>query len=114
MSATEYSAALSKIPKICPCFVLKCKPRPAPDRRGQGGRGRGSDVTTICDRASRLHDSYRLSIKSWGFSAVRAMMFDDIRRFTELGADAYVTDRRKALFRLEDEVSDSGCSAAFH
>jgi hypothetical protein len=69
-------------------------------------------VTTIYDRASRLLDSYRLSIKGWGFPAVREMILDDIRRFTELGADTYAADLRKALFTLEDEVSEPVSSAA--
>ncbi len=72
------------------------------------------DVTTICDRASRLLESYRLNIKGWGLSAVRQMILDDIRRFTELGADAYVADLRKALFTLEDEGPSTTCSAAFY
>ncbi len=69
-------------------------------------------MTTFCDRVSRLLDSYRLNIKGLGFSAVRQMILDDIRRFTELGADAYAADLRKALVRLEDEKSEPGCSAA--
>ncbi len=72
------------------------------------------DVTTICDRASRLLDSYRLNIKGRGISAVRQMILDDIRRFAELGADAYVVDLRKALFTLEDEGPATACSAAFY
>lgn len=68
-------------------------------------------MTTICDRASRLLDSYRLNIKGWGFSAVRQLILDDIRRFTDLGADAYVTDLRTALLRLEDEEFEPVCLA---
>jgi hypothetical protein len=74
-------------------------------------RQRIFDVTTICDRASRLLDSYRLNIKGRGFSAVRQLILDDIRRFADLGADAYVADLRKALFRLEDEESEPACLA---
>lgn len=68
-------------------------------------------MTTICDRVSRLLESYRLNIKGRGFSAVRQMILDDIRRFTELGADAYAADLRKALFRLEDEEPEAVCLA---
>lgn len=68
------------------------------------------EVTTNCDRTSRLLDSYRLNIKTRGFSAVRDIIAADILRFTELGAGAYVADLRKALFRLEEEADNSTCS----
>jgi hypothetical protein len=68
---------------------------------------RALEVARICDRTSRLLDSYRLNIEGRGFSAVRDIILDDIRRFTELGAGAYVSDLQSALFALEEEARGS-------
>ncbi len=66
------------------------------------------------DRTGKLLDTYRLNMHRGG-SAVREMILQDIRRFSEMGADAYVADLRKALFRFDDETCESAYSpAAYH
>ncbi len=50
-----------------------------------------------------------------GCSAVREMILQDIRRFSDMGADAYVADLQNALFRFDDETCESAHSpAAYH
>ncbi len=70
-------------------------------------------MTTHSDRTTQLLKTYRMNVDNRGFFAVREMILDDIRRFNELGADAYVADLRKALFRLDDEES-TYCPALYH
>ncbi len=66
------------------------------------------------DRTSRLLSSYRFNMDR-GSSAVREMILQDIHRFSEMGADAYVADLRKALFRFDDEALGAAYSlAAYH
>ncbi len=66
------------------------------------------------DRASKLLSSYRFNMDR-GSSAVREMILQDIRRFSEMGAEAYVADLRKALFRFDDETCKATSSpAAYH
>ncbi len=58
------------------------------------------------DRTRRLLSSYPLNMDR-GCPAVREMILQDIRRFSEMGADAYVADLRKALFRFDDETCEA-------
>ncbi len=57
------------------------------------------------DRTSRLLSSYRFNMDR-GCSAVREMILQDIRRFSEMGADACVADLKKALVRFDEEMLD--------
>ncbi len=61
-------------------------------------------MATSYDRTSKLLGSYRLNLRGRSFSAVRALILDDLWRFTELGAHAYAADIRKALSTLEQEA----------
>jgi len=71
-------------------------------------------VTTTPDRTDRLLSAYQLNMDR-GAAAVRQMILDDIRRFSEMGAPAYVADLRKALFRFDDETMEPSFSrAAYH
>ncbi len=60
-------------------------------------------VTTLSDRTARLLQTYMMNVDHLGVDAVRELILDDIRSFTELGAHAYVADLTKVLFRLDDE-----------
>lgn len=60
-------------------------------------------MTTNRDRTDRLLRSYRLNMDR-GAAAVRRMILEDIRRLSEMGAQAYAADLRQALFRFDGET----------
>ncbi len=57
-------------------------------------------------RAARLLCSYRFNADR-GSAVVRNMILEDIRRFADMGADAYVSDLRDVLSSFEDEASST-------
>ncbi len=70
---------------------------------------------TNFDRTAKLLQTYMMNVDRLGVSAVRELILDDIRSFNELGAQAYVADLTKVLFRLDDESAlESTYSAAFY
>ena len=59
------------------------------------------------DRSGRMLSGYLLNMGR-GAATVRDMILDDIRRFSELGATAYVTDLVAALCCFDSEFPAVG------
>lgn len=62
----------------------------------------GQTIRLGPDRAERMLSAYRLNLGR-GFTVVRNMIVEDIRRFSDLGAKGYVADLKEALLRFDEE-----------
>jgi hypothetical protein len=67
---------------------------------GQASDGR-MPIQLLAKRPGQMLAAYRANM-SRGAAEVREMILEDIRRFSELGATAYVDDLNEALLRFDE------------
>ncbi len=73
------------------------------------GKASGGQLIRLASkRPSQMLAAYRANMQR-GCLEVREMILDDIRRFSELGAHAYVEDLTEALFLFDEPAFFAAC-----
>jgi hypothetical protein len=65
-------------------------------------------IQLVSKRPGQMLAAYLANIER-GAPEVREMILEDIRRFSELGAVAYVQDLKEALFRFDEAAFLAAC-----